>query len=295
MPETQVVTPNTQTPDNSKVQSSAQPDAVTANQTNQPVEDIVVRASKFKIEQPKPKEQQQQPLFDYSKLDSIKTPEEAKVWAENAYKELQRGYNTKYQDLATIKKTYEAKMSEIQSNSKWTPERVQSLLNDNEFVTSAKAILGNNEEANEESYLSESDKKRIQEAQLTAKQALEYQANLIREKEHDSLKMKYANYDSSVVETIRKDLLAGRVNATSEYLWKVYDYENAVQRAYELGKQDATTQTQEKVNASSFDGFNVTSSNEPLKQNQGESEQSYFRRLFNHNLQRMKEVQPTRK
>ena len=287
MPETQV-TQTVQTVDNSKTQPQTP-----ASQTNQQHDDIVKRASQVQIAPKASQEKSEEATFDYSKLSTIKTPEEAKAWAEEAYKSMQRGYNQKYQDIATIKKMYETKLAE---EGKWTPEKVQSLLADNNFVQAAQSVLGVQGNTSEESYLSESDKKRILDADTKAQQALEYQAQLYREKEHEVLKGKYPNYDANVVDGIRKDLLAGKVNATGEYIWKAYDYENAVRRGYELGKQDASAKTTEKVNASSFDGgFNITNNSEPLKKEERESDQSYFKRLFAFNLQKSQGVQQTRK
>jgi hypothetical protein len=75
-------------------------------------------------------------------------------------------------------------------------------------------------------------------------------------------------------------MMQGRVQATREHLWKVVDYESAVKRAYDLGKQDRKMEVAEKVGASSNPNLiNITPSNDVPVRIQNESSTDYFRRI----------------
>jgi hypothetical protein len=82
------------------------------------------------------------------------------------------------------------------------------------------------------------------------------------------------------------------VVATREHLWKVIDYEAAVQRAYELGRQDARSVNQDKFNASNMVGNGVnTQPPAPLEPKNGKIGADFFMDLYRHNETRLKEAQ----
>jgi hypothetical protein len=107
-------------------------------------------------------------------------------------------------------------------------------------------------------------------------------------KQDETLKTRYANYNPEAVDIITSDLLTGKVRATREDLWKVYDYEPAVKRAYELGRQDGQTEKQEKVNSISAEGMSTMQPNKEVpKPGEKESTHSYFGRIVMGNLTKM--------
>jgi hypothetical protein len=65
------------------------------------------------------------------------------------------------------------------------------------------------------------------------------------------------------------------------------DYDNAVNRAYELGKQDARVDTNDKVNSTSTDGYTMKGEREVPTANKGETGGNFFRRLAENNLRNM--------
>lgn len=250
-------------------------------------EDLLKRVSAFKPSEAQPAKPEEPSVFDIKDIEKIQDPKAREI-AEKAYKSLQSGFTKKFQELAEIRKQFEARQSE---NSNWTPEKIQNLLNDPTFVQAAQTVAGVNPTAkqggmtdNEWSALSETEKAKINEmqSQLRNLQLMNLQA--VKAQEDAQLKSKYANYNAQAVDIITNDLLQGKVNATREHLFKVIDYDDAVRRAYELGRIDAKTKAEEKVNSMSFTpngGTQQTSGVDPQK---GESNSSFWQRIVAKNL-----------
>jgi hypothetical protein len=242
-----------------------------------PEPSLLQRVSSFKPEETKAPEENKPDTFNPNDIESIEDPQ-AKEYAQKAYKSLEKGYQKKFQDLAALRKEVEAMK---QDSNTWTPERVNKLLNDPTFVQSAQQIAGLSQEAQDDySALSEQERKEIAslKQELNMLKQNSTQAEIRAQDEH--LKSTYANYDSSAVDTLTADLLAGKVQAGRGDLWKVIDYENAVQRAYELGRQDNRGGLEEKVNSSSAtEGLNISQNANVQKKESGESSESYFSKL----------------
>ena len=268
-----------------------------------PVEkqDLVARVAQFKKEEkPTPTQApdislEGEPKFDFKQLEAVKTPEEAKRWAEDAYKSLQRGYNQKYETVAEMRKELEKKMSEQTS---WTPQRIQALLQDPNFVQAAQTVMqtqapkdsGMTDE--EWSALSEGEKAKLQSMEKEIINLRQQNQRAVLEQQDKELMGKYANYQPQAVESLIADLSTNRVVATREHLWKVIDYEAAVQRAYELGRQDARSVNQDKFNASNMVGNGVnTQPPAPLEPKNGKIGADFFMDLYRHNETRLKEAQ----
>jgi len=253
--------------------------------------DLVTRVSQVKVEEPKP--EVKEPEFDFKEIDKIQDPT-AKEYAEKAYKSFQRGFNQKFQELAEIRKSYEAKTADT---SNWTPERVQSLLNDNNFVNAAKSVMASQapttfEGTQEEwSGLSETDKVKFHNMEQEIHMLKQQNFQSKRVQEDESLKTKYGNYKPEAIDILTADLLANRVQATREHLWKVYDYDDAVRRAYELGKEDRQLETTEKKSSTSVEGLTTTSSKEIPTPEKNESNRAFWNRIVLSNLTRLKEGQ----
>lgn len=250
------------------------------NQTVTPEQkpDLITRVAQVKTET---KESSvTEPEFDYKEIESIKDPV-AKEIALKAYKSFQRGFNQKFQDIASLRKDLENKSQEF---SNWTPERIQKLINDPKFVEAAKSVVGTQTE--EQPYETEADK----ELKVLKEKVRQLEGQTIQQtfkQQDEQISKKYANYNPQKVDEITADMLSGKVQATREHLWKVLDYESAVERAYQLGKEDRKLEMGEKHASASFDTNTTITTNgektEPLK---GESDRSYLQRLFAKNAQR---------
>ena len=209
------------------------------------------------------------------------------------YKSMQADYTRKTQAAANDKKEAEKIKAEY---STWTPERVQQLLNDQTFVNAAQSVMKSQapptyEGTQEEwSAMSEADKVKFQrlEQEVNLMKQQNYQTRKLQE--DVTLKNKYSNYDSQAIDILTADLLQGKVQATREHLWKVYDYEGAVERAYQLGLLDGKEGIKEKVASSSMEGTMATTNKEQPKPEKGENDRAFFRRIFLDNLARQKET-----
>ena len=256
-------------------------------------EDLVTRASKVKLENVTvPVEE---PKFDLNDIEKISDPV-AKEQALRAYKSFQRGFNEKYQEIANIRKELETMKQ--QTNS-WTPDRIKQVINNPDFIQASQAVLQEQNPPNsgmndtEWSSLTASEKKQWQamQSELTSlKQAQAQQQILSNFKTQDeTLKPRYANYDPNAVDVITNELLTGKRQATREDLWKSLDYDNAVKRAYELGKQDGGSNINDKVNASAYDGLSTgkPATDIPVAE-KNEGVTSYFRRLVENNISKQK-------
>lgn len=275
----------TQTVDNVQAQPVIQP-------SQQP--DLVTRVSQFKPEAPKvtaPVENIDE-KFDVNDINKITDPQ-ARAYADKAYKSFQRGFNQKFQELAETRKQLESMKNE---QITWTPERIKQELNNPTFVQAAQVVSSYQNPTNsgltdqEFSALSESEKAQLtaMKQEITSLKQQNMQALLAQQDEQ--LKGKYSNYNPGSVDALYNDMLNGKVQATREHLWKVMDYDDAVKRAYELGKQDRNIDTTQKINSVSIQGTQTTRSPERGGPVNGESTSAYFRRIAIDNLARARSV-----
>jgi hypothetical protein len=245
--------------------------------------DLVTKVSQVKLEEPIVKE----PEFDFKDIEAIADPV-AKEQALKAYKSFQKGFNQKFQEIAEIRKSLE----KPKTDEGWTPDKVQKLINDPNFVQAAQSIVNTPQPAEE--YMTENEKRLTEqvkhhEAELNEIKKMSFQS--FQAQQDVALKSRYANYDPQAVDTITSELLAGKRQATREDLWRAVDYENAVKRAYELGKQDAKKPIEEKTQSMSVEGLTAVRSGNTVEPEKGESNQNYFRRIFLNNLNKQKTEQ----
>jgi hypothetical protein len=179
---------------------------------------------------------------------------------------------------------YTRRVQEIKSQSQWTPERVQQIANDPSFIAAAKQVYGSPATEGEDDSLMTEEEKQTR-AQLQALQAqlgsLQSQQQMEREEQlNHQLQQTYSDYSPQAVNQLKQGLISGQVIATNEHLWKVLDYENAVQRAYRLGMDDAKNGIQHNARASSPNGSSVTSEYTPPARGEKESNISFLSRMI---------------
>ena len=252
-------------------------------------EDLMSRVSKVKLTSTPKAEKADNPFgltkddYDYVNSD----PSLSKL-----YKSMQSDYGKKTQEISELRKTYEAKMADA---TNWTPEKIQQVMNDQKFVEAASQVLKAqppkdfNGTSQEWSALNDTEKREFSQLkqgyqQMSMQLALEQQR-----KQDDTLKTKFNNYEPQAVDTITNELLQGKRLATREDIWKVYDYENAVKRAYELGKQDRQPEAMERANASSYDGMTVNKPSGTDAPRKEEHSQQAFKRIMLDNLAKFKQ------
>ena len=239
-------------------------------------EDLVARVS-----QVKPVEKAKQEIdekFNINDLDSQieKLPDPVlKEQVLGLKKSLLKGENQKYQEIATLRKQYEQELAKVNS---WTPEKVNGLLQNQDFVKAAQSIVGTPTEST--SMLSEQERTLIEQNNQKVNMLMQQNERLMQAQQDNQLKQRYANYDTNAVDQTFNDMINGRVQATREHLWKVIDYENAVKRAYDLGLQDKQTQNQERASGMTFATNNNVQQPSVVERQKGESAQQFLARSY---------------
>ena len=279
LPEVTIVAPPQVTP----VQPQQTP-ATVVEQQAEPAkqEDLVTRASKVNITSPQKKDEGNP--FGLTKEDYDKVQSDPTL--SKFYKSMQADYVRKTQETAELKRQTEDKAKQL---SNWTPERVQQLLNDQQFVQAAQQVAQSQNPTNsgltdqEYSALTKTEQAQLSNMQQQLQSMQQQNWQMQQKAQDEQLKSKYANYAPDIVDTTVNQLVNGQVKANREYVWKAIDYDDAVRRAYELGKQDRVMETTEKQQATSLTGFQATPQNN-ITPTQGESNRDFFRRVAQQRL-----------
>ncbi len=135
--QTQVTeTPQTTTTTEQGAQTTTQP---------QPTDDLLTRVSKFELNSDPNKESKDDTggVFHSKELeDSIAAIEDPalKTKMENMRKSLETGAQSKFQEIATLRKEMQSFMEG--KKQVWTPQAVQNLANDKQFIEAAQQIAG---------------------------------------------------------------------------------------------------------------------------------------------------------
>jgi hypothetical protein len=295
MPETTVAQPQGTPPAQTtagaqplKTESVAQPQSVEGEGKPSPEtkEDLITRASKVNLT-PASKKDDTNP-FGLTKEDYDKV--QADPTLSKFYKSMQADYVRKTQEAAELKRQAEDKSKQL---SNWTPERVQQLLNDQQFVQAAQQVAqsqnpkGSGLTDQEYSALTDSEKAQLSSMQQQLQQMQQQNWQMQQKAQDEHLKAKYANYAPDIVDTTVNQLVRGEVKANREYVWKAIDYDDAVRRAYELGKQDRLMETTEKQQATSLTGFQATPQSN-ITPTTGESNRDYWKRVAQQRLNEAK-------
>jgi len=256
------------------------PEQVTTPEVKEiPEQDLITRVSQVKAPEQVKKELDDK--FNINDLDATieKLPDPAvKEQVLGLKKSLLKGENQKYQEIANLRKQYEQELAKL---STWTPERVQGLLQNQDFVKAAQTIV--NPQPESVSALSEQDRRMIDSNNQQVRQLMEQNQKLLQVQQDEQFKQRYANYDAEMVDQTFNDMLNGKVQATREHIWKVVDYDSAVKRAYQLGLQDRNTQNQEKVKGMTFDtGRNMPQQNTVERQAKESTQQFLLRSYLEH-------------
>lgn len=261
-----------------KIETPQEPVVAEVPKPEAPKEDLISRVSKVKVEAPKPKEEPSNP-FSLTREDWDRVQSDPSL--KKYYQSMLTDYQKKTTDLSEQRKLIESQ----KQSANWTPERIQQLLNDPQFVQAAQQAVAtkNPPESGltDQEYSALTDKEKAQlnnmQSELHQMKLQNYQMQQRQQDEH--LKTRYANYAPDIVDTTIQKLVSNQILATREDIWKVVDYNDAVQRAYQLGKQDRALDNSEKQQSSSIDGFNATPQEKTPEIEKGESGTNFFKRL----------------
>lgn len=251
-------------------------------------EDLLTRASKVKLEpeQPKEKSDDTNP-FGLTKEDWDKVHTDPTL--SKYYNSMYNNYAKSKAEINEKSRTIEAKEREF---SNWTPEKIQALMNNPQFTESAQKVVQTqapeNWQGSQEQWssLSDTDKLEFQNMRKEINILKQQNVQVWKDREHERLKNKYANYTSDYVDTTINNVVSGKTQIGVEDIWKALDYENGLKRAYELGKTDRQVETKEKIESTSVEGISSTPTREVLKPLENEDDRSYFKRLFLNNLKK---------
>jgi hypothetical protein len=230
--------------------------------------------------------------FDINEIQKIEDPK-ARELAEKAYKSFQRGFNKKFQDLAELRKSLESQ------GGTWTPDRINKLLNDPSFLQAAQQVAGTTNPQTsgltdeEWSALNDKEKAQLTGMQNKINQLEQFNMTALKTQQDASLKQTYANYNPQQVDTLLSDMMSNRIQATREHLWKVIDYEPAVDRAYRLGRQDERAGTSDRVSAISAQGV-TAQPNQTIQPEKEESNLNFWKRIASKRLAESKSGQQQR-
>ena len=232
--------------------------------------------------------------YSQSEIDSIKDPV-AKKLIEEKLKLLEKGYNQKYMKLANERKQAEElrKQLEAQTNQSWTPERVQQLMRDPNFVQSAQALQATQAPQtfegtqDEWSALSTSEKRTITEAKNEAIQTRQQLNRMMISMEEVKIKEKFPDYEGTSVEKFYRDAAEGRIpeGQIRELIHKAQKFDQYLERAYKFGLEDRNQMLREKANGISQQGITTQTIAETPKPAEGERGRNFFARLAKGRLQ----------
>ena len=269
-----------------------------------PEPSLMERVSSFKPEVPPVAPATPEPEnFSIKELEAIRDPQ-ARAAAERAYKSFQSDYTKKTQAIADKnkelderKKALETQASQANQRPVWTADKIQKeLLSDPTFVAEAQRLAQVNPAPSNPnasgltddqwSALTSEEKAKfnLMEQKLAKleqrNQQSEQQAQVaIVQQQHQALKAKYADYDSDIVDTTVRNVVDGKAQIGLEDIFRAINYEKAVNKAYELGRLDASGKSREKMGNMSYDGGQVNGAKTVLEPVANESGRSFFSRL----------------
>lgn len=259
-----------------KVETQTETPAVQA-----PQEDLIKKVSQVKLESEakQPEKAESENPFGLTREDWEKVQSDPVL--KKYYASMQTGLVKKTQEFSNEKFHLQKKIEEL---TDWTPQRIQQLLQDPKFVEAAQNIIQQNPAGSTAEYETE-EAKEIKQLKTRLAQLEGTSFQTLMRQQDENLKSKYVNYDPQKVDIITNEMLTGKVQATREHLWKVLDYEDAIKRAYELGKQDRQQEIKTNIPAMSLSegSPNITSGEKPEKL-PNEDDRSFLRRIFLDNL-----------
>jgi len=199
-------------------------------------------------------------------LDKITDPLQRAI-IDKKIKDLESGYNRKYQTLSQQRKEVDDLKYKL---SNWTPQRLSEELRKPEFVQAMQTLQSqappsNFEGTSEEwSGLSESEKSQMKQTKQEM-QSLQAQLAQMKQKEEDvEIKKLYPDFEPQVVDEAIEGLRTGNITASRADIWKVVNHDKNVEKGYQFGYEDGYKKALDKLNGSSpLNGnLNMTPSDE---------------------------------
>jgi hypothetical protein len=199
-----------------------------------------------------------------AELDKITDPTQRAI-IEKKIKDLESGYNKKYQSLAEQRKEVEDLKFKL---SNWTPQRLLEEARKPEFAQALQALQQqappSNFEGNTEEWsaLSEPEKSRMREMERE-QQSLKAQLQQMRQKDEDlEIKKTFPDFEPQVVDEAIEGLRTGAITASRLDIFKVVNYDKHVEQSatngYKYGWEDGYKKALEKLNGNTHLNGNLS-------------------------------------
>lgn len=254
--------------------------------------DILKKSSEQPKEAPKPEQQQveiPEKLFSEEDLKTIKDPiarQIAKDVLEKKEKDMLRGMNSKFQEIADIRKQLESKMSE---SNQWSRDRLEKAMKDPAFVEAVQAIAqsrqasappSNYDGTDEEwSALSEQEQNRFKQLEGQVNKLLSVQQQQELRQVDESIKQRLPGYDPKQVDDFAKRMNSDQIGLEElrEFAGKSLLFDSAVEQAYQLGLKEGNSSLQDKLNANiNVGNIDASASRDIPKREQGVKSKDHF-------------------
>lgn len=239
-------------------------------------------------------------FFNAQDIDAIEDPK-LRDSMKNIYKNMERGLQKKFQEVAEIKRSLESNASK---SDKWTTERIMELTKDPDFLRAAQEVAGTNQAQQhgftdeEWSSLTESEKARI----TGVESKLSKIERLLLEKEQQSaenelasidssLKQKYKDYDPQAINTFANDVSNGKVGTSQlrELMHKALNFDRLLTQAYNFGLNDRKSDLEKKMGINNIDGGSINTQEEKPVRKDGETAKAFLDRIFDFRLKQVKQ------
>lgn len=185
-------------------------------------------------------------------LEKITDPT-VRALAEKQLKDLEAGYNKKFQTLAEQRKQLESLQSKI---STWTPQRLSEELRKPEFIQAMQILQQQappstfEGSAEEWSGLNDTEKQRILANERETQSLRAQMDRMLQAQEDVQIKNLYPEYDPRIVDEAIEGLRSGQVTASRVDIWKVVNHDKNVEKGYQFGYEDGYKKALEKLNGS---------------------------------------------
>lgn len=242
----------------------------------------------------------EEPFFNSTDIEKIQDPV-LRESMTNIYKNMEKGLQKKFNKVAELTKKLETQAQPAKDS--WTPERIQQLTQDPEFIQAAQQLAGTSEAGqhgfsdDEWSALSDTEKARItgMESKLSRIEKLlsdkDKQSQVLEVSRADEeLRSRFPDYNPERVNEFAKDVDSGKYTTSQlrELMHKALNFEHYLSQAYKFGEEDRKQELQQKMGAVSMDGQSISQSEGLPTREEGESTRDFFKRLAGFRLKEAK-------
>ena len=249
----------------------------------EPAGDILTRVSKKK-ESPTP----QDTAGTFKEFDDITDPIQREKLISRE-KERVADYTRKTQDLARQREEFDKFKRDSQN---WTPERIQNeLLKNPQFLQAAQQVTsiqnpaGSGLTDEQFSALTPGEKSQLMEMNRQIGELRQQNLLSALNQKDALLQAKYGDYDALKINQGIQELARMNPVDIREQAYKALLHDEHVKAAYDLGRQEASTLNQTRVQAATNLGSSALPANEIPKREAKENDTAYFARLANRRLE----------